>query len=147
MAVLEDAIVCGVDVLGVAEVGGQTGVGREFGVEGQNYAVVEELICEGAGEGGGGVRIWGDFPDDGHAGEVLKHATWMMRGVCQSSTLTSDHLGSATIWVSSLAGEAIIHFRQRLPSTISEGLTSFTLMSSEESFTLLAYSKIRKTRR
>lgn len=81
VAVFEDAVVGGVDVFGAAEVGGETGVGGQFGVECTDYAVVEKLVCECAGEGGGGVGVWVGFVDDGHAGEVFEYATWVVREI------------------------------------------------------------------
>lgn len=98
MAVFEDAVVCGDDVVRAAEIGGQTGVGGELSVKGEDYAVVEDLVCECIGEGGWGVCVLEGFTDDEHAGEVFEHAPWAMRESCQSSALTSDHSSTTTTW-------------------------------------------------
>lgn len=65
MAVLEGAVVGGLQVLGAAEIGGQTGKDREFGVESEDYAVVEDLGCKRMGEGGGSICFWGSLRDFG----------------------------------------------------------------------------------
>lgn len=44
MAVFEDAVVCGVNMVGAAEIGGEIGVGGEFNVESADDAVIEELF-------------------------------------------------------------------------------------------------------
>ena len=46
VAVFEGADVRGIDVLGAAEIGGHAGVGGQFGVESEEYAVGEDWVCE-----------------------------------------------------------------------------------------------------
>ena len=77
MAVFEDAVVCGVDVLGATEKAGKTGVDGQFGVESTNYAVIKKFVSKCVGQGRCGVCIWMGFVDDGHAGEVFEYATWV----------------------------------------------------------------------
>ena len=65
MAVLEDSVIGGLEVFDFLEISGQTGKDREFGVESEDYAVVEELGFKRMGECGGDICFWGGLRDFG----------------------------------------------------------------------------------
>lgn len=106
-------------------------MGGELCVESEDYAVIEDLLCECVGDGGGAVCVWGGFTDDEHAGEVFEHATWVTRDFHQSSTIHSNYSSTVIAWSSSSAGGSIFPLQELTFSALVNPSTNHLTLNLE----------------